>query len=108
MLQKLKGFKYATSLDLHMGYYHIELTADTSKLCTVLFPWGKYEYLRLPTGLCNSPDIFQEKMSKLMTGLEFAGAYINDLLVISSGTFTEHLNNVLLMQALKSMHPKSK
>jgi hypothetical protein len=74
MLQKLKGFKYATSLDLKMGYYHIELTADASKLCTVVLPWGKYEYLRLPMGLCNSPDIFQEKMSELMTGLEFARA----------------------------------
>jgi hypothetical protein len=33
-----------------------------------------YEYLRLPMGLCNSPDIFQENMSELMFGLEFARA----------------------------------
>ena len=30
---------------------------------------GKYEYLCLPMGLINSPDIFQEKMSMLMDGL---------------------------------------
>ena len=32
-------------------------------------------YCHLPTGLCVSPDIFQEKMSELMVGLEFARAY---------------------------------
>ena len=63
MLLKLEGFQYATSLDLNMGYYHIELSPDSKKLCTIVLPWGKYEYQRLPMGLCNSPDIFQEKMS---------------------------------------------
>ena len=42
-------------------------------------------------GLCNSPDIFQEKMSKLMTGLEFARAYLDDLLLITKGNFDKHL-----------------
>ena len=52
MLLKLEGFQYATSLDLNMGYYHIELSPDSKKLCTVVLPWGKYEYQRLPMGLC--------------------------------------------------------
>ena len=30
ILLKLKGFKYATSLDLNMGYYHIRLVYDYS------------------------------------------------------------------------------
>jgi hypothetical protein len=69
---KLKGFQHITSLDLNMvGYYHIRLTPNASAICTVILPWGRYEYLRLPMGLCNSPDIFQEKMSNLMQGLDF-------------------------------------
>jgi hypothetical protein len=94
ILQKLEGFMYATSLDLNMGYYHIELTPTASSYCTVVFPWGKYEYLRLPMGLCNSPDIFQEKMGDLVAGLEFARAYIDDLLVISSGSLADHLEKL--------------
>ena len=66
MLLKLEGFQYGTSLDLNMGYYHIELTPNSKRLCTIVLPWGKYEYQRLPMGLCNSPDKFQEKMSSLM------------------------------------------
>ena len=44
LLLKLEGFKFATSLDLNMGYYHIELTPMSKKLCTFVLPWGKYEY----------------------------------------------------------------
>ena len=61
MLLKLEGFKYATSLDLNMGYYHIKLSPNSKRLCTIVLPWGKYKYQRLPMGLCNGPDIFRRK-----------------------------------------------
>jgi hypothetical protein len=67
----MEGFTYATALDLNMGYYHIRLDAASKKLCTLVFPWGKYDMQCLPMGLCNSPDIFQEKMSELMDGLDY-------------------------------------
>ena len=38
-----------------------------------------------------SPDIFQEKMSNLMTGLEFVHTYLDDLMIISNSTFGDHL-----------------
>ncbi len=71
VLQELEGFTFATALDLNMGYYTIRLDPDASKTCTIIFPWAKYLYLRLPMGIAGSPDIFQAKMSKLMVALEF-------------------------------------
>ena len=62
MLLKLEGFKYVTSLDLNMGYYHIKLSPNSKQLCTIVLPWGKYKYQRLPMGLCNSPDISGENV----------------------------------------------
>ena len=91
MLLKLEGFTYATSLDLNMGYYHIELHPESKKLCTLVFPWGKYEPQKLPMGLANSPDIFQEKMSTLFQDLTYVRTYIDDLLVITKGTYEDHL-----------------
>jgi hypothetical protein len=44
LLLQLEGFQYATSLDLNMGYYHIELSPDAKKLCTIVLPFGKFEY----------------------------------------------------------------
>eukprot|EP00957_Ditylum_brightwellii_P074270 5643241-Ditylum_brightwellii.AAC.1 len=65
-MQKLQGFTYATALDLTMGYYTIQLDPDAQKICTIILPWGKYQYLRLPMGLSHAPAILQEKMSELM------------------------------------------
>ena len=45
-------------------------------------------------GLCNSPDIFQEKMNELFDCLEYVRAYIDDLLITSNGNFEDHLNKV--------------
>jgi hypothetical protein len=69
---KLEGFTYGTALDLNMRYYHIELDDNAKNLCPIVLPFGKYKYQRLPMGLCNSPDIFQENMSSLMHDLELS------------------------------------
>ena len=45
-------------------------------------------------GLCDSPDIFQNKMNELINGLEYIKVYIDDLLLISNGNFEDHLNEV--------------
>eukprot|EP00804_Cyclotella_cryptica_P027451 CCRYP_008864-RA/>CCRYP_008864-RA protein AED:0.29 eAED:0.29 QI:0/0/0/1/1/1/2/245/709 len=94
VLQELEGFTYATALDLNMGYYTIRLDPDASKICTIIFPWGKYSYLRLPMGVACSPDIFQAKMSELMATLEFVQTYLDDLLCISKGNLEDHLNKL--------------
>ena len=59
MLLKASHFPYATALHLVMGYYNIKLSTDASKLCTIVTPFGKYEYLQLPMGVSVAPDIFQ-------------------------------------------------
>ena len=48
-------------------------------------------------GLCNSPDIFQQKMNKLFHDLEYVRAYIDDLLIISKSNFEDQLNKVKLV-----------
>ena len=101
MLLKLEGFQYATSLDLNMGYYHIELTPNARRICTIVLPWGKYEYCRLPMGLCNSPDIFQEKMDELFHGFKEVRAYIDDILVLTKGSWPEHIT--ILRRVLTKM-----
>ena len=45
-------------------------------------------------GLCNSSDVFQEKMNELFNGLEYIRAYIYDCLIISNGNFEDRLNKI--------------
>ena len=42
-------------------------------------------------GLCNSPGIFQKKMSKIFVGLDTVRVNINDLFHVTKGSWTEHL-----------------
>ena len=97
VLQELEGFTYAMALDLNMGYYTISLDPDASKICTIIFPWGKYSYKRLPMGIAGSPDIFQEKMSDLMATLEFVRTYLDDLLIITKGSLEDHLEKLSMV-----------
>ena len=112
-LQELEGFTYATALDLNMGYYTIRLDPKAVEMFTIIFPWGKYSYLRLPMGYAGSADIFQAEMMNLMEALEYVRAYIDDLLVITRGTLEDHLEKLrevlrrLRAGGLKVNAPKS-
>ncbi len=94
ILQELEGFTYATALDLNMGYYTIRLDPTVSKMCTIIFPWGKYSYKRLPMGFGGSADIFQAQIMDLMASLKFVQAYMDDLLIIMRRTLDEHLQKM--------------
>ena len=70
-----------------MGYYHIPLDTESQQICMTILPWGKYQYLRLPMGITSSPDVFQSIMMDQLGDLDYARAYIDDILVTTSGTF---------------------
>jgi hypothetical protein len=61
VLQELEGFTFGTALDLSMGYYTIRFDPGASKICTIIFPLGKYSYIRLPMGIAGSPAIFRQR-----------------------------------------------
>ncbi len=94
ILQELEGFTYATALDLYMGYYTIRLDPMASEMCTIIFPWGKYSYKRLPMGFGGSADIFLAQIMDLMASLEFVQVYMDDLLIITRQTLEEHLQKM--------------
>jgi hypothetical protein len=83
ILQELEGFTYATALDPNMGYYTIRLDPMASKMCTIIFLWGKYSYKRLPMGFGGSADIFRAQIMDLMASFKSVRAYIDDLSIIT-------------------------
>ncbi len=102
VLQELEGFTFATALGLNMGYYTIRLDPDASRICTVIFPWGKHSYkTRLPMGIAGSPDIFLSKMLELMEDLEYVQACLDDLICISRSSLEDHLKK--LKEALRRL-----
>ena len=96
ILQRMERFQYATAVDLRKGYYHIPLDEETSKMCTTIFPWGKYRYKKLPMGLATAPDIFQHAMYTVFGDLDYVIIYLDDILILSNqdDSFEDHLQKV--------------
>ncbi len=93
-LQELEGFTYATILDLNMGYNTIKLDPTATKMCTIIFPCSKYSYQRLLMGFARLADIFQVEMGNLMATLEYVGAHIYNLLIITMSSHDDHLGKL--------------
>ena len=79
LLLILEGFRSAISSDLTIRYYHITLYLVSQKLYTSIYLGANINNIKLPMGLCNSPNIFQEKMNELFNALQYIRAYIDDL-----------------------------
>ena len=94
LLQRLEGFRYATAIDLSMGYYHIPLDQHSQGLCGTVMPWGIYQYQVLPMGICNAPDIFQSIMMRLLGDLDYVHVYMDDILLTSSKSFNDHISKL--------------
>jgi Reverse transcriptase (RNA-dependent DNA polymerase). len=94
MLQELEGFQFALALDLNMGYYTIRLTPGAKDLPTIVTKFGNFRYNVLPMGMCCSGDVFQGKVDQLLCDIKGVKTYINDILVISKGSFNDHLKQL--------------
>jgi hypothetical protein len=79
ILRKRSGYKFFTKLDVSMQYYTFEVDEESQDLCTIVTPFGKYKYLRLPMGLKYSLDIAQAAMENLLSGIKDADIYIDDV-----------------------------
>jgi hypothetical protein len=91
ILSKCSGYKFFTKLDVTMQYYTFELDEESQDLCSIVTPFGKYNYLRLPMGLKCSPDIAQAATENALSGIEDADVYINDFGAFSND-WDHHVN----------------
>lgn len=86
---KLTNIKYFTLCDLKDGFYQCELECESMKLCAFSTPFGSYQFRRLPFGLANAPEIFQQLTSKYFGSIKNVCVYFDDIL-ISGKTQQEH------------------
>ena len=89
MYAKLKGAKVFSTIDLRSGYYHIAMGKDSRAKTAFVTPFGKYKFFMVPFGLAQAPAYFQLLMNKVLEGLSFAMAYLDD--IIFSNNEEEHL-----------------
>ena len=79
---------------LIIGYYNILLTDGANKIFMITTLFVNIKYNRLAMVVCIAPDIFQDQMNSMMDGLEFVRVYLDNFLIITSGSLEEHLDKV--------------
>ena len=92
-LDHLQGARWFSSLDLQAGYWQVELEEeDKPKTAfSVGGNLGFYECNRMPFGLTNAPATFQRLMEQTLKDLPNCFAYLDDIIIYSSGSVEDHL-----------------
>ena len=93
MFAKLCCAKCSPTLDLHSGYYHICLTDTVKPKTAFINPHGKWHFNMVPFGLAQAPSYFQQLMYQVLQGLDFAIAYLENIMIFSNNEL-EHLQHL--------------
>ena len=83
MFAKLHSAKMFTTLDLHSGYYHIGLSDEAKPKTAFVTTHGKWHFNMVPFGLVQALSYFQQLMNQVLQGLDFAMAYLDDIVIFS-------------------------
>jgi hypothetical protein len=95
LFDRLLGAKVFSRIDLHSGYYQIEIAEGDEEKTAYRTRYGSYNFLVMPFGLTNAPatfctlknDIFREWLD------DFVVVYIDDILIYG-GSLEEHAEHL--------------
>lgn len=89
-LDKLRGAKYLSTLDLKNGYWQVPLAPDSRPATAFTVP-GKelMQFRTMPFGLHSAPATFQ----RLLDSVLGPWVYLDDI-IVASQTFDEHLKHL--------------
>lgn len=94
ILMELHGAKVFSTIDLKSAFHHVPLDEGSRHLTNFFAGDAMYRYCRLPFGLCNAPDIFQEIMQTvILAGCDGVVNYLDDVLIFGK-TKEEHDANL--------------
>ena len=90
----IRGFIFASVIDLNMGYLSIPLTKETREILTIVTTFGFFECCVLPMGIKPATDIFQSRMVGVFQPMtkNKPNPYIDDIFHGKGDDFDSHLD----------------
>ena len=86
ILDKLKGAKYFTKMDVHWGYNNIQIQEGDKWKAAFKTNKGLFEPMVIFFGMCNSPATFQSLMDSIFTTMidrKLVIIYMDDILIFA-------------------------
>lgn len=85
IVTQLGKAKLFSVLDAKDGFWQVPLDEESSKLTCFNTPYGRYRWTVMPFGIKSAPEVFQQRMSCALEGLEGVAVIADDILVYGSG-----------------------
>ena len=93
ILDKLKGARFFTSLDVASAYWCVPVHEPDIEKTAFHTHRGQFEMTVMPFGLCNSQATYQRLMDKTFHGLDQVQCFVDDCLIYSD-TFEKHVEDI--------------
>ena len=98
LLERFKGCKYFSTLDLRSGHYHIKLTKEALAKMAFVTDKGKWQFHSLPFGINLGPLAFSYVLgTNLKHCQSFALNYLANIIIFLKNwkEYVEHLKEVI-------------
>ncbi|KAJ6437064.1 hypothetical protein O9K51_10361 [Purpureocillium lavendulum] len=95
-LRSLSKAKWLTKLDVIAAFHKVRIEEGDEWKTAFRTRYGLYEWLVTPFGLTGAPATFQRYINHTLREFldEFCSAYIDDILIYSSGSLADHRKKV--------------